>query len=308
MQRITYLGPEGTFSEAALTKLRTTGQIPGSADVESVPAGSPRDALVQVQEGAARYACVPIESSLEGRVVPTLDTLAAGEPLQVFAETVLPVSFTIAVRPGITADAVKTVAAFPIAAAQVREWLATHLPNAELVPANSNAAAAEDVKAQRADAGVSTAWAAQRLGLDALANGVVDEANAHTRFVLVGQPGPPPAATGSDRTSMVLALRNVPGALAGALNEFAIRDIDLTFIESRPTRTGLGVYRFFLDCVGHIDDIAVSEALKGLHRRCEDVRYLGSWPRGTTATGGANPPELDEASGWLSETREGKLR
>ncbi|MGH3724700.1 MAG: prephenate dehydratase [Mycobacterium sp.] len=307
MQRITYLGPEGTFSEAALTKLRTTGRIPGSEDVEPIPVVSARDALVQVQKGDAAYACVPIESSLEGPVLPTLDTLAVGTPLQIFAETVLPVSFTIAVRPGTAAEDVKTVAAFPIAAAQVREWLAANLPNAELVAANSNSAAAEDVKAQRADAGVSTEWATERWGLHALASGVVDEANAHTRFVLVGQPGPPPPATGSDRTSMVLGLGNVPGALATAMNEFAIRDIDLTRIESRPTRKVLGTYRFFLDCVGHIDDIAVGEALKGLHRRCEDVRYLGSWPRGTTATG-SNPPELDEASGWLSEIREGKLR
>lgn len=308
MQRITYLGPEGTFSEAALITLRTTGRIPGSSEVEPVSVASAREALVQVQAGDGDYACVPIESSLEGPVVPTLDTLAVGAPLQIFAETVLPVSFTIAVRPGTAAGDVKTVAGFPIAAAQVREWLATNLPDAELVAANSNAAAAEDVKAERADAGVCTEWAAQRLGLHALASGVVDEAHAHTRFVLVGRPGPPPAATGADRTSVVLGLGNVPGALAAAMNEFAIRDIDLTRIESRPTRTGLGTYRFFLDCVGHIDDIAVGEALKGLHRRCEDVRYLGSWPRGTTAPTGANPPVLDEASGWLAETREGRLR
>ncbi|MBA0047444.1 prephenate dehydratase [Mycobacterium sp. NPDC050853] len=306
MQRITYLGPQGTFSEAALTRLQASGLIPGADSVEPVPVVSPREALEQVQKGDASYACVPIESSLEGRVVPTLDTLAGGAPLQIFAETVLPVSFSIVVRPGTSADAVKTVAAFPIAAAQVREWLAINLPDAELVPANSNAAAAEDVHAERADAGVSTEWAAQRWGLHTRASGVVDEPNAHTRFVLVGQPGSPPPATGSDRTSMVLALRNVPGALAGALNEFAIRDIDLTFIESRPTRTGLGVYRFFLDCVGHVDDIAVGEALKGLHRRCQDVRYLGSWPR-AAASGGANPPVLDDASEWLNGLREGEV-
>ncbi|WP_330727696.1 prephenate dehydratase domain-containing protein, partial [Mycobacteroides abscessus] len=165
MQRITYLGPEGTFSEAAMITLRTTGRIPGSSEVEPVSVASAREALVQVQAGDADYACVPIESSLEGPVVPTLDTLAVGAPLQIFAETVLPVSFTIAVRPGTAAGDVKTVAGFPIAAAQVREWLATNLPDAELVAANSNAAAAEDVKAERADAGVCTEWAAQRLGL-----------------------------------------------------------------------------------------------------------------------------------------------
>ena len=118
--------------------------------------------------------------------------------------------------------------------------------------------------------------------------------------MLVGPPGPPPPSTGADRTSVVLRLDNVPGALVSAMTEFAIRDIDLTRIESRPTRRELGTYIFFLDCVGHIDDDAVAEALKALHRRCADVRYLGSWPTGSPA--GAVPPQLDEASGWLMQT------
>ena len=120
---------------------------------------------------------------------------------------------------------------------------------------------------------------AQRYGLTALASDVVDEPNARTRFVLVGPPGPPPPRTGADRTSVVLRLDNVPGALVSAMTEFAIRDIDLTRIESRPTRRELGTYIFFLDCVGHIEDDVVAEALKALHDRCTDVRYLGSWPR-----------------------------
>lgn len=306
MQRITYLGPEGTFTEAALNKLGAAGLVPGPGPFEPVPMVSARDALIAVQEGAAAYACVPIESSLEGPVLPTLDTLASGPRLQIFAEAVLPVSFSIAVRPGTSVQDVQTIGAFPIAAAQVRQWLAANLPDAELVPANSNAAAAQDVSEGRVDAGVSTEWATQRWGLAQLASGVVDEPNAHTRFVLVGSPAAAPAPTGADRTSVVLALGNVPGALAGAMNEFAVRDIDLTRIESRPTRVVLGTYRFFLDCRGHIDDIAVGEALKGLHRRCEDVRFLGSWPIGTTDGSGANPPELDEASHWLAALREGK--
>jgi prephenate dehydratase len=216
----------------------------------------------------------------------------------------LDVSFTIVVRKGTPAVKVATVAAFPVAAAQVRHWLTEHLPKAQVVPANSNAAAAHDVSNGRADAGVSTALAAERYGLTALATDVVDEPNARTRFVLAGQPGPPPGRTGADRTSVVLRLDNVPGALVSALTEFAIRDIDLTRIESRPTRKELGTYFFFLDCVGHIDDEAVAEALKALHRRCADVRYLGSWPTGAAA--GAAPPQLDEASRWLTQLREGK--
>jgi prephenate dehydratase len=304
---IAFLGPEGTFTEAALIRMADAGMVPGdgtSRQVTPIAAESTTAALAAVRAGAADYACVPIENSIEGSVLPTLDSLASGTELQIFAELTLDVAFTIVVPPGATAADVRTVAAFPVAGAQVRHWLAENVPNAQVIPANSNAAAAQDVADGRADAGVSTALAAERYGLTALASDVVDEPNARTRFVLAGSPGPPPPSTGADRTSVVLRLDNVPGALVSALTELSIRDIDLTRIESRPTRTELGTYIFFLDCVGHIEDDAVAEALKALHRRCADVRYLGSWPTGLPA--GALPPALDEASGWLMRLREGK--
>jgi prephenate dehydratase len=305
--RIAYLGPEGTFTEAALLKISANGLVPGGGSPEGmtpVPMESTPAALAAVRSGDADYACVPIENSIEGSVLPTMDHLATGTPLQIFAELTLDVSFAIVVRNGTPAADVATVAAFPVAAAQVRDWLAEHLPKAQVVPANSNAAAAQDVADGRADAGVSTALAAERYGLATLATGVVDEPNARTRFVLAGRPAAPPGRTGSDRTSVVLRLDNVPGALVSALTEFAIRDIDLTRIESRPTRKELGTYFFLLDCVGHIEDEAVAEALKALHRRCADVRFLGSWPTGSVA--GSAPPRLDEASRWLTQLREGK--
>jgi prephenate dehydratase len=301
--RIAYLGPEGTFTEAALLKMSAAGVIPGGDGAQPDPTDSTPAALAAVRDGVADFACVPIENSIEGSVLPTLDSLANGSPLQIYAELTLDVAFSIVVRDGGNRDSVRTVAAFPIAAAQVRRWLAEHLPEAALVPANSNAAAAQEVAAGRADAGVSTALAAQRYELASLADGVVDEPNARTRFVLVGRPGPPPARTGADRTSVVLRIANTPGALVSAMTEFGIRDIDLTRIESRPTRVELGTYVFFLDCVGHIDDSAVAEALKALHRRCADVRYLGSWP--TESATGAIPPQLDEADRWLARLREG---
>lgn len=307
MPRIAYLGPQGTFTEAALIRMADDGMVPGggpSTGVEPLPKDSTPASLAAVRSGDADFACVPIENSIEGSVLPTLDSLAAGPELQIYAELTLDVAFTIVVREGVTAADVTTIAAFPVASAQVRNWLAANLPDARLVPANSNAAAATDVAEGRADAGVSTALAAQRYGLAALASDVVDEPNARTRFVLVGRPGPPPPRTGADRTSVVLELENVPGALVSAMTELAIRDIDLTRIESRPTRRKLGTYIFFLDCVGHIDDDAVAEALKALHRRCADVRYLGSWPTGSAA--GAVPPQLDEASRWLAQLREGR--
>jgi prephenate dehydratase len=304
--RVAYLGPAGTFTEAALLRMAAAGMIPENAPdaMRPLPIESTPAALDAVRDGSADYACVPIENSIDGSVVRTLDSLAIGSPLQVFAEMTLDVAFSIVVKPGRTAAEVRTVAAFPVAAAQVRRWLATHLPAVELRSANSNADAAQQVADGRVDAAVSSALAAAHWGLASLADGVVDEPNARTRFVLVGLPGPPPARTGADRTSVVLRINNVPGALQAALTEFGMRGIDLTRIESRPTRTELGTYMFFLDCVGHIDDDAVAEALKALYRRCEDVRYLGSWPTGVAA--GAGPPPSDEASRWLERLREGK--
>ena len=311
MPGIAYLGPEGTFTEAAMRAIAANGLIPagrdGGADSEAITdiaTDSTGAALAAVRSGEAEFACVPIENSIDGSVIPTLDSLADGAPVQIYAELSLDVSFSIAKRAGLSGADVRTVAAFPVAAAQVKHWLATHLPDTELVPANSNAAAAQDVSAGRADAAVTTALAAQRYGLDTLAAGVVDEPNARTRFVLVGCPGPPPPVTGADRTSVVLRLDNVPGALVAAMTELSIRDIDLTRIESRPTRTELGTYKFFLDFVGHIDDAPVAEALRALHRRCADVRYLGSWPTGEAV--GAAPPAMDEAATWLERLREGR--
>jgi prephenate dehydratase len=302
---IAYLGPEGTFTESALLQMIDADMVPrhSPAALRPMPVNSTPAALDAVRDGAAAYACVPIENSIDGSVMPTLDSLSIGTPLQVFAELILDVAFSIVVKPGRTAADVHTVAAFPVAAAQVRRWLAAHLPTAELRPANSNADAAQQVADAHVDAAVSSPLAGIQRGLSTLADGVVDEANARTRFVLVGQPGQPPARSGADRTSVVLRIDNAPSALVSALTEFGIRGIDLTRIESRPTRIELGTYVFFVDCVGHIDDDAVAEALKALHRRCTDVRYLGSWPTGLLA--GAPPPQLDEASRWLARLRDG---
>ncbi|MCT7661559.1 prephenate dehydratase [Mycobacterium deserti] len=278
MPRIAYLGPEGTFSEAALRAMAAARRLPVD-DFEPLPTDSPPAAVELVRAGEATYACVPIENSINGSVLPTLDSLATGSEVQIFAEYTLDIAFTIAVRPGVTEPA--SIAAYPVARAQVANWVAQHLPLATFQAADSNAAAAVDVAAGRADAAVTTALAADRHGLATLADGVVDEANARTRFVLVGPPGPPPQRTGADRTSVVLRLANVPGALAAALTEFAIRDVDLTRIESRPTRTELGTYIFFLDFAGHVQDDPVAQALEALYRRCVDVRNLGSWPTGS---------------------------
>lgn len=304
MQRIAYLGPAGTFTEAAARTLVDAGALESGA-VELVPAGTPPEAMELVRAGGADAACAPIESSVEGPVPTTVDALATGSRLQVVAEAVLPVRFSVLVRPGVTAGDVRTVHTHPHAAVQVRAWLAAELPTAALTLTSSTAAAAEDVAAGRADAAVSTPLVGRRLGLDTLAGDVADVRDAETRFVLVTTPCAPPAPTGHDRTSVVLRLTNTPGALVTAMAELALRGIDLTRIESRPTRTGLGTYRFFLDCTGHVDDPLVAEALAALHRRCEDVRFLGSWPaaRPEAAT---LPPDPAGSRDWVAGLGRGR--
>ncbi|MDF0530814.1 prephenate dehydratase [Tsukamurella sp. 8F] len=312
MSRIAYFGPAGTFTEMAVLRcvdLAARGELsaPGlpaggdPAGIERVAAPSPIVALGMVADGSVDLACVPIESSVEGQVTPTVDTLGFGPHLQIFAETDLAVSFSIAGR--VPLPEVRTVAAFPVASAQVREWVAEHLPAAEIVVASSNSGAAQDVSLGKADAAVTTALAAEMYGVPELATSVADVADARTRFVLCGRPGPVPPRTGSDCTSVVLDVPSRPGSLALAMFEFALRGIDLTRIESRPKRTALGEYVFHLDCVGHIDDPAVAEALGALHRVCDDVRFLGSWPR--PAGGGVAPPERGDSARWLDALRKG---
>lgn len=307
--RIAYFGPEGTFTEMALLQCqdlaaRGAMAVPGVdlAGAERVSAPSQVAALEMVSDGTADLACVPIESSVEGPVTPTLDTLGFGAPLQIFAETDLAVAFSIASR--VPLERVRTVGAYPIAAAQVRSWLATNLPQAQVVPSASNAVAALDVAEGRVDAGVTTALAAQMYGVPETVAGVADVPDARTRFVLCGKPGPAPERTGSDCTSVVLDLPSRPGSLALAMAEFALRGVDLTRIESRPKRTAFGSYVFHFDCVGHIDDPAVGEALRALHRVSDDLRFLGSWPRPGGPGSAPTPP--GDAAVWFEKLRKGQ--
>ncbi|BDH55200.1 prephenate dehydratase [Tsukamurella sp. PLM1] len=309
MTRIAYFGPEGTFTEMALLQcqdLAARGEmaVPGFdlVGAERISAPSQVAALTLVSDGAADLACVPIESSVEGPVTPTVDALGFGAPLQIFAETDLAVAFSVASR--LPLEEVRTVGAYPVAAAQVRAWLATNLPQAQVVPSASNAAAALDVAEGRVDAGVTTALAARMYGVPEAATGVADVADARTRFVLCGRPGPPPARTGSDCTAVMIDVPSRPGSLALAMAEFALRGVDLTRIESRPKRTVFGSYVFHFDCVGHIDDPAVGEALQALHRVCDDVRFLGSWPR--PGGPGTAPTPPGDAALWLEQVRRGE--
>jgi prephenate dehydratase len=304
--RYAYLGPEGTFTEAALAAFDADA-VAGALACASVQA-----ALDAVRSGEAGRAVVAIENSVEGAVTATLDELATGSPLAIVAEVLLPVTFALLASGAAELAGVKTVGGHPQAQPQCRGWLAAHLPAAEWCPVSSNAEAARQVADGRMDAALAGAFAAERYGLTVLASEVSDVPGAVTRFVVVAPVGPVPAPTGADRTSLVAFLReDHPGALMELLTEFAVRGVNLTRIESRPTGDGLGKYCFSIDCEGHLDDARVGEALMGLRRVCADVRFLGSYPRSdggrSQVRPGTSDNEFAQAAAWLGRLRYGRV-
>jgi prephenate dehydratase len=303
-ERFAFLGPQGTFTEAALLTL------PYAAGGEYLPFSTVSSALDAVRHDAADVALVALENSVEGSVPTTLDELATGEPLQIVDEVHLPVSFALLVRPGTALGDIKTVASHPHAQPQCRRWLAANVPDAEWRAATSNAEAAQHVADGHYDAALAGSFAAARYGLAVLASDIHDVADAVTRFVALRRPGPPPAPTGADKTTIVAFIADDhPGALLEILTEFAVRGVNLTFIQSRPTGDGLGRYRFWIDCEGHVADLRVGEALTGLRRICSDVRFLGSYPRADAVRPrirrGTHDADFTEADAWLRGIRTG---
>jgi prephenate dehydratase len=310
--RIGYFGPQGTFTEQAARGLVDTidSSIMDRSACELVAVDTVPATLEAVRAGEVAAGCVPVENSVEGAVTATMDELAAGDPLVVVAEAVLPIRFTVLVRPGATLAEIRTVASHPHALAQVRRWLAEHLPDADILAARSTAAAAVGVSKGEFDAAVTAPVAIGHYPLEALAEDVADVADAATRFLLVRRPGTLPEPTGSDRTSLVAVTPDRTGALADILVELAHREINLTRIESRPTKGRLGEYQFFLDLDGHVAEARVGDALAALRRRCESVRFLGSYPK---ATGGSTAPapgardaDFAAAEEWLRAVRMGE--
>jgi prephenate dehydratase len=302
--RYAYLGPQGTFCEAAL---RT---MPSADRVDHLPCVSVSDALDAVRAGEAAGAVVPLENSVEGSVAETLDGLAGGEPLHIVREVLLPVTFVLLVRPGTSLDDVRTVTTMPHAEAQVRGWLREHLPTAKFVAASSTADGARAVAAGEYDAAVAAPIAGERYRLTALAQNIADNAGAVTRFVLVRRPAAPPPPSPADRTTVIAFIRDDhPGALLELLTEFAVRGVNLTRIESRPTGVVLGRYYFSIDAEGHIATARVAETLAALRRVCADVRFLGSYPRADGIAATQRPGTADEdftdAHAWVESLRRG---
>lgn len=299
-----YLGPRGTFAEAALREL------PESEGAELVPAPHVGAALEQVRAGIATAALVPLENSVEGVVPTTVDDIAFGDPLMIIGEVAIPVRFALLVRPGTRVEQIRTIGTHPHAQAQCREWVRAQVPGAELVLTGSTAGAAEALwdKDSGLDAAIASSAAGTAFGLEVLADGIGDNEEAWTRFVLVSRPGTPPPPSGADKSTLCLFMReDHPGALLEILTEFAVRGVNLTRIESRPTKKSLGDYYFSVDFEGHVLDARVGEAMAGLHRICADVRFLGSYPRhdgrAPLLRAGVTDADFADAGAWLAAVR-----
>jgi prephenate dehydratase len=273
-KRVAFLGPPGTFTEEALLTQ------PDLAGETLLPLRSVPEVLAAVEEGEADLALVPIENSIEGSVNVTIDTLAFDHDLLVQRELVLSVQLHLLAPPGMAVADVRRVVSHPHATAQCRSFLARELPGAAVLAANSTAEAAREVGEERpaGTAAIGTALAAKLYGLEVLASDVEDHPENQTRFVLVASRGVPPP-TGHDKTSIVCFQQaDRPGSLLGILQEFAARAINLTKLESRPTKKGLGDYCFIIDLEGHISDEVVADGLRNLKAKLADVKFLGSYP------------------------------
>jgi prephenate dehydratase len=271
MPRYAFLGPEGTYSEVALLSLN----IP---DVQAVAYPTIPEVFLAVESGKADAGVVPIENSVEGSVNATLDALAFDHDLVISREIVLDIHHSLIAAPGTTLAGLAQVFAHPQAAAQCRKWLGRTLPDTPVVAANSNAEAVQMAVAEPGAAALGPALAAELYGGEILVEDVEDFAGNQTRFVLVGREAV--ARTGSDKTSLALFLRaDKPGALLMILSEFAYGGINLTKLQSRPTKRALGDYMFFIDLEGHADDENVQLALSCLRLKLRTVKVLGSYPK-----------------------------
>jgi prephenate dehydratase len=301
--RVAFLGPHGTFTEEALLSQ------PDLALAELVPVRSVPEVIMEVERGEYDLGVVPIENSIEGSVNVTLDTLAfeSSPDLLIQRELVLAIDLNLVARPGTELADVRTVASHPHASAQCREWLARKLPGVEVVAANSTAEAAQDIsRSRRGDrAAISTALAAELYGLAVLAADVEDHPENKTRFVVLGRGIPAP--TGHDKTTLVcFQSQDRPGSLLGILQEFAARAVNLSKLESRPTKRGLGQYCFVIDCEGHVADEVVADALRNLGAK-HTVKFLGSYPMAGSEVGEARRRAAGKAwraaSAWVEDLR-----
>lgn len=297
-----FLGPQGTFTEQALLTQ------PDLAAAELRSLGSISDVIAATAAGEVDLGFVPIENAIEGSVNVTLDTLAFEVDLLIQREVVISIELDLLAPPGTTLDGIERVLSMPMATAQCRLYLDEHLPGVEIEAANSTADAARLVGERRDPtcAAIGTRLAADLNGLDVLVTDVEDHPENQTRFVVLARKSIP-APTGHDKTMIVVFQRaDRPGSLLSILQEFAARAVNLTKLESRPTKRGLGDYCFIIDLEGHVGDELVADCLRDIRSKQQDVKFLGSFP----AAGDHGPDVRREAeaswrdaAAWIDELR-----
>lgn len=299
-----YLGPAGTFTEAALLKM------PGGASAERLPAASVLSALAMVENDDAHAAVVPIENSVEGGVTATLDAVSVAHHLHITAEALVPITFVLVSAQPMELAEIRSVTTHSHAWAQVRKWAQTTVPHAEYRPASSTAAGAHGLRNDPpvADAAICAPLVAEQLGLHVVARQIEDVPGAVTRFVLAAKPGPVPEPTGADKTTVMIPLpEDHPGGLMEILEHFATNGVNMSRIESRPTGFGMGDYYFSIDLEGHIADARIADALAGIHRISPKVRFLGSYPRADGKPQQKGPEVSEEAfaaaAAWIESLR-----
>lgn len=271
-----YLGPAGTFTEAALA------QVPEAQRQRWRSVHNVGEALRDVVEGRSDAAMIAIENSIDGGVSTAQDALATMPGLRIIGEYLVPVRFVLVAAPGTALADVSLIAAHPVAYAQCLHWLTEALPGHAHLPAASNVASAMGILdgTSQAQAAIAPPGILEHHRLELLASDIGDNPNAVTRFVLVARTAPPPAPTGADKTSLIAELPDDhPGALLELLEQFATRGVNLTLLASRPIGDRMGRYRFVIDAEGHVRDERVADALLGVKRFSPRVVFLGSYPR-----------------------------
>jgi prephenate dehydratase len=292
--RVAFLGPEGSFTEEALL---TQSDL---AAAELIAMRSWPDVLGAVESGEVDLAFVALENSIEGTVNLVIDALIFEQDLWIQREVVHEITENLMAPPGTTLADIRRVISFPNALGQCRGWVNANLPGVEEVPANSTSEAARLVAAAGpGSAALGTALAAKLYGLEILVPHVEDHSGNMTRFAVVATPGPGriPPVTGHDKTSIVCFQKaNVAGSLHSILGHFSARGLNLTKLESRPTKTSLGDYCFVIDLEGHVDDEVIADCLRDLHVTLASLKFMGSYP-----AGGEHGParRRDAEAAWL---------
>jgi prephenate dehydratase len=304
--RIGFLGPEGTFTEEALLSEADY------ASAQIIALASLNEVLDSVGQGDVDLGFVPMENAIEGTVRDIIDSLVFDFEFRIQREVILDVHLHLMASSGTKLAEIERVASIPVATAQCRGFLTRRLPSVESLATNSTADAArllgsgDPAMTSRPTAAIAPRLAAKLYGLEILAEDVEDHPDNQTRFVSLAKTGVP-APTGHDRTSIAcFQSADHPGSLYGILGQFAARNINLSKLESRPTKKALGDYCFIIDFEGHIADAVVSDCLRDLHAELAGVKFLGSYP----AAGPAGPAirrqadtSLRQASHWIEGLR-----